>query len=197
MDWTGKVAFITGGATGIGFGVARAFSNAGMRLAISYRDEAQRARAARWFEDHGREPPLFVKLDVTDRAAFAQAAEEVEAHFGQVNVLVNNAGVSVFGPTDEASYADYDWIMGVNFGGVVNGLVSFLPKLKKAGPGGRVVNVSSMAPIYPDPRPASTPPRSSPSAASPNACATTSSPTASACRWCARPWSPPTPGPAR
>src|ERR1700761_4394598 len=145
MDWTGKVAFITGGATGIGFGIARAFSNAGMRIAIAYRNEEQRARAAQWFADHGREPPLFVKLDVTDRAAFARAADAVEAHFGQVNVLVNNAGVSVFGPTDEASYADYDWIMGVNFGGVVNGLVSFLPKLKAAGRGGHVVNVSSMA----------------------------------------------------
>lgn len=145
MDWTGKVAFITGGATGIGFGIARAFSNAGMRIAISYRDEAQRARAAQWFAQQGREPPLFIKLDVTDRAAFARAADQVEAHFGKVNVLVNNAGVSVFGPTDEASYADFDWIMGVNFGGVVNGLVSFLPKLKATGEGGHVVNVSSMA----------------------------------------------------
>ena len=145
MDWTGKVAFITGGATGIGFGIARAFSNAGMRIAIAYRNEDQRARAALWFAERGREPPLFVKLDVTDRAGFARAADEVEAHFGQVDVLVNNAGVSVFGPTDEASYADYDWIMGVNFGGVVNGLVSFLPKLKKAGRGSHVVNVSSMA----------------------------------------------------
>jgi len=52
-------------------------------------------------------------------------------------VLVNNAGVSVFGPTDEASYADYDWIMGVNFGGVVNGLVSFIPRLKRHGEGGQ------------------------------------------------------------
>jgi NAD(P)-dependent dehydrogenase (short-subunit alcohol dehydrogenase family) len=145
MDWTGKVAFITGGATGIGFGIARAFSNAGMRIAISYRNEDQRARATQWFAEHGREAPLFVKLDVTDRAAFARAADDVEAHFGKVDVLVNNAGVSVFGPTDEASYADYDWIVGVNFGGVVNGLVSFLPKLKKAGRGGHVVNVSSMA----------------------------------------------------
>ena len=145
MDWTGKVAFITGGGTGIGFGIARAFSNAGMRIAISYRDETQRARAAQWFADQGREAPLFIKLDVTDRPAFAQAADAVEAHFGQVNVLVNNAGVSVFGPTDEASYADFDWIMGVNYGGVVNGVVSFVPKLKKAGRGGHVVNVSSMA----------------------------------------------------
>jgi NAD(P)-dependent dehydrogenase (short-subunit alcohol dehydrogenase family) len=86
-----------------------------------------------------------VKLDVTDRARFAQAADEVEAHFGKVHVLVNNAGVSVFGPTDEATYADYDWIMGVNFGGVVNGQVSFIPKIKAHGEGGHVVNVASMA----------------------------------------------------
>ena len=145
MDWTGKVAFITGGGTGIGFGVARAFSNAGMRIALSYRDEGQRTRAIRWFVEQGREPPLFIKLDVTDRPAFARAANAVEAHFGKVDVLVNNAGVSVFGPTDEASYADFDWIMGVNYGGVVNGLVSFLPKLKAAGRGSHVVNVSSMA----------------------------------------------------
>lgn len=145
MDWKGRVAFITGGGTGIGFGIARAFSNAGMRLALSYRDEAQRARASQWFEDNGREQPLWLKLDVTDRDAFAKAADEVVAHFGKVHVLVNNAGVSVFGPTDEASYADYDWIMGVNFGGVVNGIVSFVPKIKATGEGGHVVNVSSMA----------------------------------------------------
>ncbi len=57
-------------------------------------------------------------------------------------MLVNNAGVSVFGPTDEASYDDYDWIMGVNFGGVVNGLVSFLPKIKASEGRRHVVNVA-------------------------------------------------------
>jgi NAD(P)-dependent dehydrogenase (short-subunit alcohol dehydrogenase family) len=145
MDFVGKVAFITGGVSGIGFGIARAFSNAEMRLALSYRNEDYRAKAEAWFVGQGREVPLFVKLDVTDRARFAAVADEVEAHFGKVHVLVNNAGVSVFGPTDEASYADFDWIMGVNFGGVVNGQVSFLPKLKKHGEGGHVVNIASMA----------------------------------------------------
>lgn len=145
MDWAGKTAFITGGVSGIGFGIARAFSNAGMRLALSYRNEAYRAQAALWFAEQGREAPLFVKLDVQDRAQFAAVADAVEAHFGKVHVLVNNAGVSVFGPTDEASYDDFDWIMGVNFGGTVNGQVSFIPKLKAHGEGGHIVNVASMA----------------------------------------------------
>ncbi len=162
MDWQGKTAFITGGVSGIGFGIARAFSEAGIELILSYRNADYREQAARWFADHGRPAPRFVELDVTDRAQWA----EVAAAAGPVHILVNNAGVSVFGPTDEASYADYDWIMGVNFGGVVNGLVSFIPAHEGAGPGrthrqrrlhGRVSR--------PDHRPASTPPASSPSAA--------------------------------
>src|SRR5690606_26829950 len=119
--WEGRVAFVTGAVTGIGLGVAQAFADAGMRLALSYRNEDDRARTAEWFAAKGYEQPLFVRLDVTDRGRFAEVADEVVRHFGEVHVLVNNAGVSVFGPTDEASYDDYDWIMGVNFGGVVNG----------------------------------------------------------------------------
>ncbi|HZV56620.1 MAG TPA: SDR family oxidoreductase [Sphingobium sp.] len=145
MDWNGKVAFITGAGTGIGFGIARAFSNAGMRLALSYRNEEQRSRCTQWFMENRREAPLWIRLDVTDRDGFAKAADQVMDHFGKCHVLVNNAGVSVFGPTDEASYDDFDWIMGVNFGGVVNGIVSFLPKIKQTGEGGHVVNVASMA----------------------------------------------------
>lgn len=145
MDWQGKTAFITGGVSGIGFGIARAFSDAGMRLALSYRNEAYKEEAAKWFADQGREAPLFLKLDVQDRARFAEVADETQAHFGKVHVLVNNAGVSVFGPTDEATYDDYDWIMGVNFGGNVNGLVNFIPKIKAHGEGGHIVNVASMA----------------------------------------------------
>jgi len=141
MAWRGKTAFITGGVSGIGFGIARAFSNAGIKLILSYRNEDYREQAERWFVDHGRETPGFVKLDVTDRQRFAEVAEEI----GDIHILVNNAGVSVFGPTDEASYADYDWIMGVNFGGTVNGLVSLLPGMKAHGEGGHIVNVASMA----------------------------------------------------
>lgn len=151
-EWEGRVAFVTGAVTGIGLGVARAFADAGMKLALSYRNEGDRETTARWFAEKGYDEPLFVKLDVTDRARFAEVADEVEAHFGAVHVIVNNAGVSVFGPTDEASYDDFDWIMGVNFGGVVNGLVSFLPAIKRADGRRHVVNVASMAAFLPGPQ---------------------------------------------
>jgi NAD(P)-dependent dehydrogenase (short-subunit alcohol dehydrogenase family) len=152
MGWNGKVAFVTGGVSGIGFGIARAFAAAGMRLALSYRNVDHRDAAARWFADAGFEAPLFVALDVTDRARFADVAAEIEARFGRLDILVNNAGVSVFGPTDTASHADYDWIMGVNFGGVVNGLVALLSLIKRGGAGGHVVNVASMAAYLPGPQ---------------------------------------------
>jgi len=150
--WEGRVAFITGAVTGIGLGIAQACADAGMQLALSYRNEDDREHTARWFAEKGYKEPLFCKLDVTDRGRFAQVAEEVMDTFGEVHVLVNNAGVSVFGPTDEASYADYDWIMGVNFGGVVNGLVSFLPKIKASKGRRHVVNVASMAAFLPGPQ---------------------------------------------
>jgi NAD(P)-dependent dehydrogenase (short-subunit alcohol dehydrogenase family) len=141
MDWQGRTALITGGVSGIGFGIARAFSAAGIDLVLTWRNEGHRAGAEGWFTRNGRPPPRFVHLDVTDRARWARVADEI----GDIHILVNNAGVSVFGPTDEASYADYDWIMGVNFGGVVNGLVTFVPRIKALGQGGYVVNVASMA----------------------------------------------------
>ena len=152
MEWKGRVAFITGAVTGIGLGVAQAFADNGFRLALSYRNDNDRAATEAWFDARGYEQPLYCKLDVTDRTRFAEVADEVEAHFGEVHVLVNNAGVSVFGPTDEASYDDYDWIMGVNFGGVVNGLVSFLPKIKAASGRRHVTNVASMAAFLPGPQ---------------------------------------------
>lgn len=141
MKFTGRTALITGGVSGIGFGIARAFSTAGIELILTYRDEDLRSEAARWFRDNGHPAPRFARLDVTDRAAWAQLADAA----GAVHILVNNAGVSVFGPTDEARYADYDWIMGVNFGGAVNGLVTFIPRMKAQDTGGYIVNVASMA----------------------------------------------------
>lgn len=153
QDFKDKTAFITGGVSGIGLGIAKVFAREGMNVAISYRREDHLAEALAYFDSQGQRAQIHpVRLDVMDREGFARAADEVERAFGKVHVLVNNAGVSVFGPVDEATYDDYDWIMGVNFGGVVNGLVSFIPKLKAHGEGGHIVNVASMAAFLPGPQ---------------------------------------------
>ncbi len=151
QDVKGKVAFITGGVSGIGLGIAKVFAANGIKTVMSYRNEEHRKAAAEYF-DARRQEVRFIKLDVMDREGFARAAAEVERVFGKVHILVNNAGVSVFGPTDEATYDDYDWVMGVNFGGCVNGLVSFIPYLKKHGEEGHIVNVASMAAFLPGPQ---------------------------------------------
>jgi NAD(P)-dependent dehydrogenase (short-subunit alcohol dehydrogenase family) len=148
MNFQGKTALITGGVSGIGFGIARAFAAADIDLVLTYRNAEYRDQAADWFRQRRRPQPRFVALDVTEREGWRELAEEI----GPVHILVNNAGVSVFGPTDTASYADYDWIMGVNFGGVVNGLVTFIPRIKAAGAGGHIVNVASMAAYLPGPQ---------------------------------------------
>jgi NAD(P)-dependent dehydrogenase (short-subunit alcohol dehydrogenase family) len=140
-----KTAVITGGVSGIGLGIAKAFAGAGMNVALTYRRADHRDSALAWFRERGFENVQAVRLDVTDRQAFARAADEVEARFGNVHVLCNNAGMSVFGPMDEATYEDWDWVLGVNLGGVINGLVTFLPRIKRHGEGGHIINVSSMA----------------------------------------------------
>jgi NAD(P)-dependent dehydrogenase (short-subunit alcohol dehydrogenase family) len=86
-----------------------------------------------------------VQLDVTDRAAFVRAADEAEAAFGNIHVVCNNAGVTHRGPIESASYDDWDWVLGVNLGGVVNGVHTFVPRIKKHGEGGHIVNTASMA----------------------------------------------------
>src|SRR5688572_21180061 len=163
MDFKGKTALVTGGVSGIGFGIARAFCVAGIDLVLTYRNEDYRAQAQAWFEGNDHPMPRFVQLDVTDRVAWARVADRL----GPVHILVNNAGVSVFGPTDEASYADYDWIMGVNFGGVVNGLVSSFRRSRPAPAPPPGATSPAWAPSSPAPQRATTPPTRSPCPASP------------------------------
>src|SRR5579862_6075933 len=106
----GKVAFITGGASGIGLGMAKAFTAAGMKavLADVRDDHIEQARA--WFDDAGRGDAVHtMKLDVTDRAAYAAAAAEAERVFGKVHVLCNNAGIGISAEVSKASYEDWDW----------------------------------------------------------------------------------------
>ena len=125
---SGKTAFITGGASGIGLGIAKAFAGAGMKLGIADIDARALAAAADLF--HGRGVAVHpVTLDVRDRAAFARAADAVEEALGPVEILVNNAGVGDLAPLTALDMMQFDWVMQVNLDGVVNGVATFLPRL--------------------------------------------------------------------
>lgn len=147
----GKVAFITGGASGIGLGMAKAFARAGLKVVIADVREDHLEEATAYFRElaaSGRRSEAQVhalKLDVTDRAAMAAAAQEAEAVFGPVEVLCNNAGIGIIGEIKRASYDDWDWIIDVNLKGVVNGVQTFLPRMLAHGRGGHIVNTASMA----------------------------------------------------
>lgn len=145
-DVEGKVAFITGGASGAGFGMASVFSKAGMKVVIA--DVRQdRLDKAMTQLDASRVHP--VRLDVTNREDFARAADEAERVFGKVHLVCNNAGINLFVPVEEVTYNDWDWVLGVNLGGVVNGVTTFIPRLRKHGEGGHIVNTASMAAFLP------------------------------------------------
>ncbi|WP_114952832.1 SDR family NAD(P)-dependent oxidoreductase [Sphingosinicella terrae] len=142
-DFQGKTAFVTGGASGAGLGQAKIFGAAGCRVVIA--DIRQEAIDAALVElrDSGVEVHG-IRLDITDREAFAAAAEESVRVFGPVQLLFNTAGVSIFGPMERATYDDYDWIFGVNVGGVVNGMQTFVPRMIAHGQGGHIVNTASL-----------------------------------------------------
>ncbi len=147
QDLPGKTAFITGGASGIGLGIAKALLGAGMNIVIAdIRDDHLESGST---ELNGGDRVMAVKLDVTDRADFARAADAAEAKFGKIHLLCNNAGVAVVGPVDLAAYADWDWVMGVNLGGVINGVSTILPRILAHGEGGHIVNTSSMSGMVP------------------------------------------------
>ncbi len=148
-DVRGKTAFITGGANGIGLGIARALVKAGANVVIAdIRDSSLAEARAALAADAQVET---VQLDVTDRAGFARAADAAEARFGKIHLLIGNAGIGVMGPILDTKYDDWDWAMGVNFGGVINGLVTILPRIKAHGEGGQVVTTSSQSALIPVP----------------------------------------------
>ena len=151
-DLDGKVAFITGGASGIGLGMARAFLRAGIRVVIADVSDANLEDAARQLQ-HEPGQHLLLELDVTDRAAFARAADRAQQQFGQVHLLCNNAGIGSGPSMLTATFEDWDRMIGINLMGVVNGVVTFLPRILAHGEGGYIVNTSSMAGILPMPEP--------------------------------------------
>jgi Short-chain alcohol dehydrogenase of unknown specificity len=137
----GRTAFITGGANGIGLGIARALARAGARLALADRDTEALARAR---EELAAITEVDVHaFDVRDREAFSAAADAAERTLGPVSLLFNNAGVIVTEAPAKLSYALWDFAIGINLHGVINGIQTFLPRMIERGEGGHIVNTSS------------------------------------------------------
>ncbi|GAB3483274.1 SDR family oxidoreductase [Nocardiopsis coralliicola] len=142
-DIDGRTVFITGGARGIGLGIARAFADAGARVAVA--DLSRDALGEAAADLGARTEAAAIELDVRDREAFARAVDEAEERLGPVGVLVNNAGITRMLPPAEMSYEVWDRVIGINLGGTVNGVQTVLPRLLERGSGGHIVNVASGA----------------------------------------------------
>jgi NAD(P)-dependent dehydrogenase (short-subunit alcohol dehydrogenase family) len=146
-DLTNKVAFVTGAAGGIGLGMARAFAEAGMKVAIADIDAKTLAEAGAELEQAGA-TVFTVPLDVADLASWQTAAEAVERRLGPVQILCNNAGVSTLGMKfDTISPELWRKVVDINLNGVFNGVHTFLEGMRSAG-GGHIVNTSSMGGMF-------------------------------------------------
>jgi NAD(P)-dependent dehydrogenase (short-subunit alcohol dehydrogenase family) len=144
MDqFRGKTAFVTGGASGIGLALCRAFGQRGMNVAIADVEAAACAQAVETLRSEGI-PVVAAACDVSDRESFTAAAARAFSEFGNVHVLCNNAGVSRAGPIEKIAASDWDWVIGVNLKGLVHGLQIFLPHMKAHGEPGHIVNTASI-----------------------------------------------------
>jgi NAD(P)-dependent dehydrogenase (short-subunit alcohol dehydrogenase family) len=138
-----KVVVITGAGSGMGREMAVLAARRGALLAISDWNAEGLAETVELVKAAGARELRSDVLDVSDRAAMGSYAAAVAEQFGRVNVVVNNAGVTVTGDFEDMEYADFDWIVGINFLGVVNGTKEFLPHLIASGDGA-LVNISSL-----------------------------------------------------
>ncbi len=138
-----RIAVITGGASGIGYSLARSLGERGARLVLADLSADRVALARDSLAAEGYDV-VGIETDVTDRTSVADLAHQVVGLHGGVDIVCNNAGVAIFGPVSQATRADWDFTMGVNFWGVVNGIEAFLPHLLARG-GGHIVNTASMA----------------------------------------------------
>lgn len=143
-DLAGKVAFITGGASGIGLGFARSLAKRGAKLALADRDEAGVLAAVRGLADAGADA-LAITCDVADADAVQRAADQTMDRFGKVHVVMNNAGVALSGSSGSIPLADWRWIVDINLMGVVHGVEVFVPLIESHGEGGYIINTASMA----------------------------------------------------
>jgi NAD(P)-dependent dehydrogenase (short-subunit alcohol dehydrogenase family) len=150
QELSGKVAFITGGANGIGRAIANSMAREGVAVAIADIDPDAAAKACAAIEaSGGRAVP--VSCDVTQEKSVAQAADEASAALGEIQLLVNNAGAFMLAQLEDTKRTDWEWLLEVNVLGVVNGLHTFLPRMRAQSAPCHVVNTASVSGHIPTP----------------------------------------------
>ena len=142
-DFEGRVAFVTGAASGIGYGLCERFGQEGMKVVMADVEATALAAASEKLSAEGVET-LPLVCDVSSWDDVEAAARQAFERFGNVHVLCNNAGVAPSGPLDEAPLSDWTWGIGIMLMGVVHGIKAVLPHMKEKGEGGHIVNTSSL-----------------------------------------------------
>jgi NAD(P)-dependent dehydrogenase (short-subunit alcohol dehydrogenase family) len=147
----GKTAFITGGASGMGLGIAKSCAREGMNVVIVDMRQSALDEALPYFKENNW-PAIGLRLNVADREAYKKAADDAEAAFGNIHLLVNNAGIGcASGPLWAVSPKETDLALSVNLIGVLNGIQEIVPRILKHGEGGHIVSTASKAALLPVP----------------------------------------------
>jgi NAD(P)-dependent dehydrogenase (short-subunit alcohol dehydrogenase family) len=144
QDLQGKTAVVTGGGAGIGRNICTVFADAGMNVVVVDLEKDRAEEAAEELKAKNVRT-LALSVDVSDAQAVEAMADAVYSEFGVCNVLCNNAGVVQYGPVAEAPQEHWDWLFKVNLWGVVNGIRTFVPRMKAQGEPGHIVNTASLS----------------------------------------------------
>jgi NAD(P)-dependent dehydrogenase (short-subunit alcohol dehydrogenase family) len=140
----GRTAFVTGGASGIGLALAKAFAESGMNVMLADIEDSSLDLALKQLSQYGNHL-RGVACDVAEPDSVERAADATEKAFGKVHIVCNNAGVAAGGGIDVISLDNWRWVIDVNLMGVMHGIRSFLPRIRAHGEGGHIVNTASMA----------------------------------------------------
>jgi NAD(P)-dependent dehydrogenase (short-subunit alcohol dehydrogenase family) len=147
-DFKGKTAIVTGAASGIGLGIAKALAHAGANIVLADLRPEPLEAARKTIEAIGVKT-FAVTIDVSDPASVAAAGQAVLETFGTLHIAVNNAGVAMHGtPIENVTLEEWEWVIGVNVKGVINGIRTFVPMIRGHGQGGHVVNTGSVSSLF-------------------------------------------------
>jgi NAD(P)-dependent dehydrogenase (short-subunit alcohol dehydrogenase family) len=148
-DLKGKTVYITGGNTGIGLGIGRAAANAGMNVVMGYIQEDQVEPALKLYKSDQKNRVIAIRHDVTDRAGWVTTLKQINDRFGNLHLLVNNAGIKTLRQASQVDAGSWDAAVAVNFTGIYNGCVACIPHMLEHGEGSQIVTTSSQGGILP------------------------------------------------